>query len=146
MTRNGQAGAAAQEIEKLIRIHFRNSYRDGLRPAQWQALRYFASAGPEERSLTAFARHRRSTMGTASITVSQLVERGFMERGDPEGQRNVGLRLTEQGRAALQNDPIEELVDAISGLEASKIEGLRESLSQIADRLEHAYAAEDDSA
>lgn len=107
------AQAAAAEIEKLIRIQIRNSYRDSLRPAQWQALRYFASAPSGKRSLSHFARHRRSTMGTASMTVSQLVQRGFLERSDPDGQRNIGLRLTDRGWRTLENDPIEDLVSAL---------------------------------
>jgi len=136
MNVEGEAAQAAQEIEKLIRIHFRNSYRDNLRPAQWQALRYFASASQSNRSLTAFARYRRSTMGTASMTVSQLVDRGYLERGDPEGQRNVGLRVTEQGWRALENDPMNELVAAIGDLPSGEIRSLRDAVNQVAHTLD----------
>ncbi len=107
---------AAHEIEKLIRIQLANSYRNELRPAQWQALRFFAWADPRDRTLTGFARHRRSTIGTTSITVSQLVDRGYLERGDPNGQRNVDLRVSEKGLKALEHDPMKELEDALARL------------------------------
>ena len=100
------AEQAAHEIEKLIRIQLANSYRNELRPAQWQALRFFATADPRDRTLTGFARHRRSTIGTTSITVSQLVDRGYRVRGDPQGQRNVDLRVSDKGMAALEHDPM----------------------------------------
>jgi DNA-binding MarR family transcriptional regulator len=126
----------AQEIEKLIRIQLANSYRNELRPAQWQALRFFAQADPRERTLTGFARHRRSTIGTTSITVSQLVDRGYLERGDPNGQRNVDLRVSEKGLQALAHDPMKELEDALDRLPEPQREQLLAGLKLVNERLD----------
>lgn len=140
------AAKTAREIEKLIRIHLANSYRDNLRPAQWQALRFFASAEARERTLTGFSRHRRSTMGTASMTVSQLVERGYLERGDPRGQRNVDIRISEKGRRALDNDPLAELAAAVGRLPEDDQAQLLEHLRRITAALDPADGADDERA
>ncbi|MDZ7712840.1 MAG: MarR family winged helix-turn-helix transcriptional regulator [Rhodovibrio sp.] len=127
---------AAHEIEKLIRIQLANSYRNELRPAQWQALRFFARADPRDRTLTGFARHRRSTMGTTSITVSQLVDRGYLERGDPSGQRNVDLRVSEKGLKTLEHDPIKELEDALDRLPEQQRDQLLAGLRLVNETLD----------
>lgn len=126
----------AHEIEKLIRIQLANSYRHELRPAQWQALRFFAKADPRERTLTGFARHRRSTIGTTSITVSQLVDRGYLERGDPNGQRNVDLRVSEKGLQALRHDPMKELEDALDRLSEPQRDQLLAGLKLVNETLD----------
>lgn len=126
----------AHEIEKLIRIQLANSYRNELRPAQWQALRFFAHADPRDRTLTGFARHRRSTIGTTSITVSQLVDRGYLERGDPNGQRNVDLRVSEKGLRALEHDPMKELEDALDRLPQPQREQLLAGLKLVNETLD----------
>lgn len=131
MANTETADEIAREIEKLIRIHLANSYRDKLRPAQWQALRFFANAPAQERTLTSFARYRRSTMGTASMTVSQLVERGYLERGDPRGQRNVDITVSDKGRQALRNDPIAELENAVERLPADQRPQLLDAIRRI---------------
>lgn len=130
------AEQAAHEIEKLIRIQLANSYRNELRPAQWQALRFFATADPRDRTLTGFARHRRSTIGTTSITVSQLVDRGYLVRGDPQGQRNVDLRVSDKGMAALEHDPMKELEEALSRLPETQREQLLNGLQVINRQLD----------
>lgn len=136
MSHQRLAEQAAHEIEKLIRIHLANSYRNELRPAQWQALRFFAHAEPHERTLTGFARHRRSTIGTTSITVSQLVDRGYLVRGDPRGQRNVDLRVSEKGLRALETDPMKELEDALARLPGPQREELMAGLQAVNDVLD----------
>jgi DNA-binding MarR family transcriptional regulator len=144
MQDNRLAEKTAREIEKLIRIHLANSYRDNLRPAQWQALRFFAGADVRERTLTGFARHRRSTMGTASMTVSQLVERGYLERGDPRAQRNVDIRISDKGRQALRNDPLTELEAAVGGLPEQDQTDLLETLRRITAELDPSGTAAED--
>lgn len=91
-------------LEQLVRIYLSRGFTEDLRPSQWQALRFFAQAAPEERSLTAFAKARAKTLGTASITVSGLVEKGLMTRA--QSGRNVGLEVSPRGLELLQrSDP-----------------------------------------
>lgn len=113
----------AAALEQLVRLQFSQSFRNGLKPAQWHALRYFASAPQEKRTVTAFARHRASTMGTASTTISTLVRKGYLARDYGQGvPRNRGLHLTEAGQRLLNEDPVQTLVQAIDHLEADERE------------------------
>ncbi|MBK1666884.1 hypothetical protein CKO28_02355 [Rhodovibrio sodomensis] len=107
----------------------RAGFRDGLRPAQWQAMRFFAD-NPGE-SLTEFARHRHSTTGSASVVVSALVKRGYLARQTRYSSRNVGIQLTEAGRAALEQDPIKELVAALQALPEEQLANFRQTLAQL---------------
>ncbi|RDD61508.1 MarR family winged helix-turn-helix transcriptional regulator [Ferruginivarius sediminum] len=111
----------AAGLEQLVRLQFSQSFRNGLKPAQWHALRYFANAAEEDRTVTAFARHRASTMGTASTTISTLVRKGYLARDYGQGvPRNRGLHLTEAGQRLLDEDPVQTLVDAIRRLDAQE--------------------------
>jgi len=134
---NGQTEPFAGEdiavaLEQLIRVHFSQSFRSGLKPAQWHALRYFATAEPEDRTVTAFARHRASTMGTASTTISTLVRKGYLARDYGRGvPRNRGLHITEAGRDLLEQDPIQNLVNAINRLSDNERASLDTSLRKL---------------
>jgi len=122
----------ALTLERVIRLHYSQSFRHGVKPAQWAALRYFAHADAADRTVTAFARHRASTMGTASTTISSLVEKGYMARDYGDGiPRNRGLHLTERGRRLLEDDPISSLVGAIDELSDDQ----RQTMSRILDKL-----------
>ena len=124
--------AIAATLEQLIRVHFSQSFRGGLKPAQWHALRYFATAEPEMRTVTAFARHRASTMGTASTTISTLVRKGYLARDYGHGvPRNRGLHVTEDGLELLEQDPIHNLINAIDRLPESQRGTLNDALHQL---------------
>ena len=102
-----------EKLERAMRLYQATGYRDELRPAQWQALRHFATAPAEQRTVSGLARARASTMGTTSITVTGLVDRGLLQRG--AGTRNVGLRVTDAGLRLLEEaDPARTLSSAIA--------------------------------
>ncbi|WP_156092610.1 MarR family winged helix-turn-helix transcriptional regulator [Rhodovibrio salinarum] len=126
------AGAVAHSLEQLVRVHFARSFVHGLKPAQWHALRYFAVMPQEQRTVTAFARHRGSTMGTASTTISALVRKGYLGRRG-SGARNSGLHVTEEGHELLSDDPINELVQAIDTLDPQERSALERALPKLVD-------------
>jgi DNA-binding MarR family transcriptional regulator len=69
-------------------------------------------------------------MGTASMTVSGLVERGLMERG--HGERNVGLRVSPAGKRLLETqDPYRRFARAVAELPEEQ----RAALVQAADAI-----------
>lgn len=137
----------AAALEQLVRLQFSQSFRNGLKPAQWHALRYFATAPEEERTVTAFARHRASTMGTASTTISTLVRKGYLARDYGQGvPRNRGLHLTEAGKRLLQEDPVQTLVDAIAELEPDEQALLSGTIDKLVARLAEARSATVESA
>lgn len=130
----GTAGAVAQSLEQLVRVHFGRSFVHGLKPAQWQALRYFALAPACERTVTGFARYRCSTMGTASTTISTLVRKGYLGRAG-DNPRNSGLYVTAAGYELLRDDPIHALVGEIAGLDPADQAALERTLPRLLARL-----------
>lgn len=123
-------GAVAHALEQLVRVQFARSFVHGLKPAQWHALRYFVVMPREERTVTAFARHRGSTMGTASTTLSALVRKGYLGRSG-KGARNSGLYVTEAGHELLRDDPINDLVQAIDTLDPQERAALEKALPKL---------------
>lgn len=136
---DGDAFAAsdiALALEQLMRLHFSQSFKGGLKPAQWHALRYFTHASKEQRTVTAFARHRASTMGTASTTISTLVRKGLLARDYGNGvPRNRGLHVTEAGMGLLTDDPIQALADTVANLDSGSRDTLRSTLPRLVEQM-----------
>jgi DNA-binding MarR family transcriptional regulator len=98
---------------QLGRAAYGDTPADGLTPAQWMALRYFARANRFSRTISAFAEFHATTRGTASQTVKGLVERGFLTRTRSERDgRSASFNLTERSRRRLAEDPFEAVVRA----------------------------------
>lgn len=130
-----QPDKLTEKLERAMRLYNASGYQDELRPAQWQALRYFAGAPLGQRTVSGLARARASTMGTTSITVSTLVERGLLQRG--AANRNVGLQLTPLGLSRLrEGDPAQRLSSAIAEIPAAEQAVLDQALSRIIRALE----------
>ena len=134
MTPAAQATEIAEALEQLMRLQFARSFTHGLKPAQWQALRFFATAAESQRTVSAFSRHRRSTMGTASTTISTLVRKGYLGRR-AGSTRNSGLFVTAAGHLLLLNDPFDALVRAAATLDAGARAVLRENLPTLLERM-----------
>ena len=96
------------------------SHAEGLTPAQWAALRYFASANAGAANLASFVTHHGTTKGTASRTVSRLVQRDLLVRTqDGLDKRRQIIQVTKAGTQLLLKDPVYALAASI---EASKID------------------------
>ncbi len=109
--------AVAELIAHLGRIAHGDGFAAGLTPAQWTALRYFASANRFSRTPSAFAEFHATTRGTASQTNESLVARGYLVRTRSEADgRSTRLDLTDRARAILADDPFEALVRAAGAL------------------------------
>ena len=126
----------AGQIERLFRLYNSLAFRNGLRPSQWQTLRFFAEAPEERRTITEFARHRATTMGTASTTVSGLVKRGLLERAGESKRRSSGIRLTIHGENALYDDPLIDLARSIDQMSEGTKECFAEGLREVTQRLQ----------
>lgn len=127
------ARATAEVMVQVLRTTSSLAFREGLNPAQWAALRYFAQASPPSaRSVIAFARYHGTTKGTASQTIAALEKKGLLERQVNERDRRTAtLSVTETGQAVLANDPINALSDAIAGLSDSHHRMMAEGLDQL---------------
>ena len=130
-----QPDTLAQKLERAMRLYNSTAYTNDLRPAQWQALRYFATAPAEERTLSHFAQARASTIGTTSVTVTNLVKRGLLERSRRD--RNIGLQITEKGRRYLESgDPARSLANVIADLPVKERQALDDAVARIIDTFE----------
>jgi len=126
------ARATAEVMAQVLRTTANLAFTEGLNPAQWAALRYFAQATPSARSVVAFARYHGTTKGTASQTIAALLKKGYLERHRSErDRRTVSVILTEPGRIVLANDPLNELAVAIAGLSDSHHKAMAEGLDQL---------------
>lgn len=107
--------AAAEILEKISQISYSMGFSGGLRPAQWNALRYFGKSEDSVRTVGHFARYNMTTPSSASQTINALVTRGILERVPVSGDRRTyRIDLTGSGRELLANDPIHHLIEAIS--------------------------------
>jgi DNA-binding MarR family transcriptional regulator len=124
--------ATAEVICQIVRLTSGPSFVGGLNPAQWAALRYFGRVGLSACSVTAFARYHGTSKGTASQTIAALTRKGLVERlQNPDDRRLVHFVLTETGRTALENDPIQLVAQAVGALSADEQGRLAELLEKI---------------
>ncbi|NUB09998.1 MarR family transcriptional regulator [Azospirillum sp. Vi22] len=119
-------------MAQVLRTTASLAFTDGLNPAQWAALRYFAQANASARNVVAFARHHGTTKGTASQTIAALLKKDLLERHPSEtDRRSIRLTLTTRGRSMLANDPLNELVAAIDGLGPAQHGALASGLDEL---------------
>ena len=94
-------------IDRLARLSRELQYREGLNPAQWEALRYLAKANRYSRSPGALADYLGTTKGTASQTLISLENKGYVARTRcPGDHRQIDLTLTPFGLEMVEKDPI----------------------------------------
>ncbi|KAA0676473.1 MarR family transcriptional regulator [Roseomonas genomospecies 6] len=127
-----RARATAEVMAQVLRTTASLAFTDGLNPAQWAALRYFAQANASARSVVAFACHHGTTKGTASQTIAALLKKELLERHPSEtDRRSIRLTVTAKGRAALAKDPLNELAAAIESLPPVQHGALAEGLDEV---------------
>jgi len=124
--------APAQGVEDVLRGLTNLSYRRGMPPSQWAALRYFARAPEGARNLTAFARRHQVTMGTASSTVSSLVNKGYLVKHAFRGP----IETTEAGREMLNDDPMHDMVAAFAEMPLTDRAQASDILHRLRSRLD----------
>lgn len=107
-----------------------------LTAAQWTALRFFARANDVSRTPSAFASFHATTRGTASQTIKSLVAKGYLARHESaDDRRSVRFDLTDAGLAAMRDDPLRALSEAIERLDARLKSALRQALPALAGEL-----------
>ncbi len=126
----------AQSIAQLARMSAGDGQVCGLTAAQWNTLRFFARANRFSRTVSAFAEFHATTRGTASQTVKGLVSEGYLtrSRSDLDG-RSVRFDLTDKGRGALSQDPLDALSEAIGKLAPGVRNQLASSLKRLTEEV-----------
>ena len=124
--------SVAELVERLIHGTYDDANSDGLKPAQWSALRYFANANRFSKTTSAFARYQGITAGAASQTIGGLVKQRLLKRTcDTADKRRHHLTLTTKARRLTEADPIGSLVAAASMLEESQRDATALGLSNM---------------
>jgi DNA-binding MarR family transcriptional regulator len=132
------AAISAQLVARVGRLSQGEGFTCGLTTAQWTALRYFACANLASRTLSAFAEYHVTTRGTASQTVKGLVERGLLTRSRSRSDgRSVRFDLSEAGRVVFDQDPFNDLVQAINELPLGMQSSLQAALARVTFCLAH---------
>ena len=122
----------ADLVIHLGRIASGEGLVEGLTPAQWTMLRYFARANRFSRAPSHFAAFHGTTRGTASQTIKSLEAQGYLVRMRSEADgRSARLDVTNKAKAILANDPIEVLVRAADALPP----GVRGHFSNVLQRI-----------
>jgi len=123
-------------LERLSRVLQNETHADGLKPVQWEALRYLARANRFSRTPSAVTGYLGITKGTVSQTLNALERKGLVQKATAVGdRRNVTLELTEAGCKLLRDDPILTLSVAAADLPPDArdeiADGLRSVLRQL---------------
>lgn len=104
-------------IERLARLVTNEGHSHGLKPAQWEALRYLARANRFSRTPGALTAYLGATKGTVSQTLMSLERIGLIGKtASPADRRSVRLDLTPAGRAMLARDELEKIRAALAAL------------------------------
>lgn len=119
-------------MAQILRTANGACFAQGLNPAQWAALRYFADSQTIIPTVTAFARHHGTTTGTASQTVSALVRKGLLARRREPGDRRVNrLEPTAAGRSTLDQDPLDKVARAVETMDGDTLAAFMRGLDVI---------------
>jgi DNA-binding MarR family transcriptional regulator len=130
----------ADLIAQLGRIAHGEGFVSGLTPAQWAALRYLSRANRFSRTVSAFAEYHATTRGTASQTIKSLVNQGYLTRTRSERDgRSARLDVTEKGKTALADDPVDILIDAAGTLSSTARMSLKSALERMVRHVAEVY-------
>lgn len=122
----------AELLELTARKLHSRGHAAGLFPAQWAALRYFATAPEALRTASDLARFQGLANGPVSRTVRTLIQKGLLEKA-PEQPRGRAERLavSAAGLSLMREDPTLALQAAIETLTPEQRETLARALEQI---------------
>ena len=119
-------------LERLSRVLHNESHAAGLKPTQWEALRFLARANRFSRSPSAVTVYLGMTKGTVSQTLNALERKGLIrKKTDPGNRRTVQLELTDGALALLQRDPLENLLQSASRLQPAEQRRLATDLGEL---------------
>ena len=119
-------------LEQTARQVYEKRGPQDVHPGQWAALRYFARANRNVRTVAGLANYLSVTKGPASRAAPALVRHGFLHSEKQATDRRTPVfTVTEAGRRMLDEDPIRRLAAAIADLDEHKRTAFTESLESL---------------
>lgn len=132
----------AEMLVHIARLVHGGSSDSSLTPAQWTALRYFATANRFSRTPSAFSEFHATTRGTASQTVKSLIALGLLERRTHDTDaRSTLIEVTAQGHARLAQDPLGCLMALLDAMPSQQRADFNATLTRLAADLARKRAA-----
>jgi len=126
---NNQTNRVLNLLERLARVINNDASMSGLKPAQWEALRFFSQANRFSSTPSALTAYMGVTKGTISQTINALERKGLLEKRKAKGdKRSVSILLTKQGQDLLQEEPLQELVLSLAEIPSEKLSILSSTL------------------
>ena len=126
----------ASLIDRLSRLLHSKGYSNGLYPAHWVSLRFFAEATPSSRTTASLARFQGMSLGPVARTVRVLVGRGLLARAaNPSSRRADLITVTTAGRTLLNNDPRAIVATVIRDMPADEREALANAVERLIDKM-----------
>jgi DNA-binding MarR family transcriptional regulator len=126
---------ARETVELLIqaaRVADTTRLVSELRPAEWMALRFFARANRYSRRPSALADFEASSRAAVSQVISRLEHGGYLSREQSaDDGRSVTVEVTAKGVAALQDDPIANLIRIVRLLPEENRDALHDALRDV---------------
>ncbi len=122
-------------LERLGRLMVNDGHHQGLRPVQWEVLRYLARANRFSRTPTALTTYLGSTKGTVSQTLMALQRKGWVRKQPlAADKRSIELELTAAGQELLREDPLTHIGASIGAAGAQDRASLETALRRILTR------------
>ena len=114
---------ASALLERLSRLIHGDGFDAGLKPVQWETLRYLQRANRFSCTPGALTAYLANTKGTVSQTLNALQRKGLVEKHSaPRDRRSVRLALTSAGSELLAQDPLEPTRQALRGLGDTRLQ------------------------
>jgi DNA-binding MarR family transcriptional regulator len=127
-----RAEVLSRLLEQVTRGLHSAGHSHGLFPAQWTALRYFATADRTRCTAISLARFQGMAFGPVSRTVRTLITKGYLHKAGSAGRgRSELLELSDAGRAILALDPLSKVVAALDALASPEREALASAIEQV---------------
>lgn len=119
-------------LERLARIVHNEAHSGGLKPTQWEVLRYLAAANRFSRNPSAVTQYLGMTKGTVSQTITALERKGLvLKKSSNSDRRNVRLELSKSGLRLLHDDPLKVIQNSCNNLNKASHEKLAQQLNQL---------------
>jgi DNA-binding MarR family transcriptional regulator len=118
-------------IDRLSRIALNAGHAKGLKPAQWEALRYLTSANRFSATPGALTLWLGSTKGTVSQTLISLEKRGLVAKAAGDDKRSVRLTLTQAGVQMLMDDGLSKIYSGVGMLDPAIKSAVTAALSRL---------------
>lgn len=130
-----RAFASAVLLEKIVRGAYENRRSSDVQPLQWSILRYLSIADEERCTIIWIASFLGVTHAPIVRAIKTLERRNFIEhRVNPADARSRIVRLSSEGMAQLNADPLLSVADRIDLLADPEKNALISAVRQLIPR------------